>query len=246
MRKFLKWVFRIFLLLVVLVVAAVIFRNQLFKWFTEWELHDETGMIVSIGKMEVGIASPFIRIENLRLKNTRAFGGGTFMDIPEIYVEYDRDAIRAGKFSATLARLNLSEVNIVKNQAGLTNICVLEDHIEKVRKRKHRQLPDFNAIDTLQLTLGKARYLDLKPPANNFEFNFFLQNETVKNVKSESDLNGVILLAVVRNTAAMTGTGNGSMNSFLRDPQGTIEKTRSATKQFLDLLIPPKKAKKKN
>lgn len=242
MRKFLKWTFRIVVLVVLLVVAVIIFRNSIAKFVVEWNLADETGMEVKVGKMDVGIATSVIRIENLKLKNTKEFGGSTFLDIPEIYVEYDRDALVSGKFHATLMRFTMTEVSIVRNQAGKTNIYTLTERIEKKHRHKKRKEPDFGGVDELKLTLGRARYLDLKTPANNYEFNFYLQNETVKNVKSERDLTGVIMLAVIRNTAVMAGTENYSVKSLLRDPQGTIDKT----KQFLDLLIPPKKARKTN
>lgn len=240
MRKLLKWVFRIVLLLVLLVIALLIFRNPVAKFATEWQIRDETGMDVKIGKLEIGIASSVIRIENFKLTNRREFGGSIFLDIPELYVEYDRNALASGKFHATLVRFAMAEVNIVKNKAGQTNIYVLADRIEKRHRHKKYRETEFGGVDTLQLTLGKARYVDLRTPANNYEFNFYLQNETVKNVKSEHDLTGVILLAVIRNTTAMAGTRNSSLRSFLLDPQGTIDKT----KQFLDLLIPPKKPKK--
>src|SRR5262245_7513658 len=115
MRKFLKWVFRILLLLVVLLVAALIFRNQIAKFIIEWQLRDYTGTDVKIGRVEIGIVSSFLRIEDLRLKNTREFGGSTFMDVPEIYIEYDRAALMSGKFHATIGRLNVSELNVIKN-----------------------------------------------------------------------------------------------------------------------------------
>ena len=239
MRKLFKWAIRIVLLLIVVVVLAAVFRDDIIKFVTEWQLRQETGMETSIGKMQVGIGSPFIRIEKLRLKNTREFGGATFVNIPEIYVEYDRDALVGGKFHATVARFNMSDVNIVRNPAGRTNIYALAEHIEKTRRKKKTKAPEFNKIDTLTLTLGTARYYDMKTPANNFEFKFFIQNETVKNVKSERDLNGIILLAVIRNTMAMSGTRNDAFSSFARDPQRTID----AVKQVLDLLIPAKKAK---
>jgi len=241
MRRLFKWTFRIVVLLVLLTVAVIIFRNSIAKFVVEWQLADETGMETKIGKLEIGISSSMIRIENLKLKNTKEFGSSTFLDIPEIYVEYDRDALAVGKFHATKARFTMTEVSIVKNQAGQTNIYKLAEHIEKKHRNKKRKEPEFKGVDSLQLTLGKARYIDLQKPSNNYEFNFYLQNETVPNVKSERDLTGVIMLAVIRNMTA-GGIQQKPSSSFFQDPQGTIDKT----KQYLDLLIPPKKAKKTN
>jgi len=45
-------------------------------------------MDARIEKMEVGLATPTVNLEGLKLYNTADFGGGTFLEMPELRVEY--------------------------------------------------------------------------------------------------------------------------------------------------------------
>jgi translation initiation factor IF-2 len=53
-------------------------------------------------------------------------------------------------------------------------------------------------VATLNLTIGKVNYANLKEPGKNWSRNLGLKNEVVKNVKSEADLAGVLLKSLVR------------------------------------------------
>ena len=61
----------------------------------------------------------------MKIYNPPNFGGTLFLDIPEIHVEYDRAALAKKEIHITLLRFNLGELDIVKNQAGQTNIFSL-------------------------------------------------------------------------------------------------------------------------
>jgi hypothetical protein len=74
-------------------------------------------------------------IKNLRLYNPPDFGGTPFLDIPEIHVEYDRAALAPARIHITLLRFNLGEIDIVKNQAGQTNLFPSASAPEKIRRR---------------------------------------------------------------------------------------------------------------
>ena len=79
-----------------------------------------------------------MEIQNLKIHNSREFGGTPFLDIPEIHVEYDRDALARHEIHFKLLRFNLGELDIVKNQAGQTNIFLpgLKSARLKIRRRR--------------------------------------------------------------------------------------------------------------
>jgi hypothetical protein len=58
-------------------------------------------------------------------------------------------------------------------------------------------------VDVLNLTLGKARYVDFKEPGRNREFTLNLENQIFKNVKTEADLYAVLLVVWLRSGAGM-------------------------------------------
>ena len=53
-------------------------------------------------------------------------------------------------------------------------------------------------IDVLNVSIGTAKYIDLKDPKNNREQKIGIENCVIKNVKSPADLAGLGLLVALR------------------------------------------------
>ena len=195
-----KWVFRISFLLVLLVVVLVLSKDAIIKAAVERQIRSQTGMDVKIGRFSVGIFSPVATIENFRLYNTPEFGGTPFVDIPELHVQYDRAALAQRKLHITLLRFNLAELNIVKNEAGHTNIVNMMRNPTSQRPRNRSSASDveFAGIDVLNLSLGKVRLLDLKDRQKSGELYIGLRDQVFRNVKSDSDLLGVLFVIWLR------------------------------------------------
>ena len=126
MKRIFKWLLGLFLAAVLLVVVGVIVillsYNSILRVAMERQIRAQTGMDADIGSLKIGLISPTVEIQNLKIHNSRDFGGTPFLDIPEIHVEYDRAALARHEIHLTLLRFNLGELDIVKNQAGQTNI----------------------------------------------------------------------------------------------------------------------------
>ncbi len=200
MKTLFKWVFRLGFLLVVLIVALVLGKDAIIKAAVERQIRAQTGMDVKIGRFSIGIFSPVATIENFRLYNTPEFGGTPFLDIPELHVEYDRAALAQRKLHVTLLRFNLAELNIVKNEAGHTNIVNLMSKATPQLPRKRGSASDieFAGIDVLNLSLGKVRLLDLKERQKSVELYLGLRDQVFRNVKSDSDFLGVLFMLWLR------------------------------------------------
>jgi len=127
MIKFIfKWLFRLILAVVGLVVVAVVVLlltyNSILKNLIEHNIRAQTGMDAQIGKLDVSLFEPTIEIRDLQIYNPANFGGAPFLNIPEIHIEYDRPALMRRQLHFTLVRLNLAELDIVKNQNNELNI----------------------------------------------------------------------------------------------------------------------------
>src|ERR1700721_4797967 len=120
-----KWLLRLFILAVVLVVIFFLSLNSSLRVLIEHNIRKQTGMDAEIGRFQLGLAEPTITIENLKIYNPPSFGGTPFLVIPEIHVEYDRTALAPRELHFTLVRFNLGELDIVKNAQGQTNIFSL-------------------------------------------------------------------------------------------------------------------------
>ena len=195
MKTFFRWLFRtcvaLFLLVIVLVVVAVILKDVIAKSLTEYNLRHNTGMDAKIAKMEIGLATPVVNVEGLKLYNTDGFGGSTFLEMPELRVEYVTDDLKAGKVRFKTVRLNLAEVHIVKGKNGKTNLEMMQKlSKEKSAKNDGGGVPgvDFGGIDALYLTVGKIRITDEGDARNNDVIEVGVKEEVGRNLKTEADV----------------------------------------------------------
>jgi uncharacterized protein involved in outer membrane biogenesis len=206
MKFIFKWLFRLFILAVVLVVILLLSYNSILRVVIEHNIHAQTGMDAEIGSFKLALTSPTIKIQNFKLYNSRDFDGAPFLDIPEIYVEYDRAALMRREIHITLMRFNLGEFDIVKNQAGQTNIFALGVTLPKKQpvgnqtavNFKKQTGYDFKGIDVLNVSIGKVKFIDLKNPQNSREQTIDLESVPVPNVKSPADLAGLAVFIELR------------------------------------------------
>lgn len=206
MVKFvMRWSFRLLILAIVLVVALLLLKDSIIKGLAESRLRAETGMDVRIGKFEIALFSPTVTIQDFKLYNRPEFGGGVFVDMPELHVEYNRSALWRNEIHLHLLRLNLSEVNIVEAKGGKTNIEALKTH-QKQRSKDAGSGHGFTGIDTLNLTIGSLYHFEMeKPNRKPRVVNVDFKNRILTNVKSDSDLTGVVQEVVLKNAPTLIG-----------------------------------------
>ncbi len=200
MKKLFKWVFRLLFWLVVLVVVLVLFRNVIAQTLLERRLRAETGMEVSIGRVQIGLTVPTLALLDLRMYNSDDFGRTSCLDVPELYVEYDPHALLAKRVHLKRVRLDLAELQVVRNDEGKSNFQALQERgLMKTSGDNGRKL-EFERIDTLNLALGRFKYSNLKDPSEDDELYVGLRNQIVHNVKSLADLEPLMTrIALERN-----------------------------------------------
>jgi len=203
MKRAFKWLIGLFLAAVLLVVVGVIAflmsYNSILRVALEHQIRAQTGMDVEIGGLKIALLSPTAEVRNLKIHNSRDFGGTPFLDIPEIHVEYDRVALARREIHVTLLRFNLGELDIVKNQAGQTNLFLPRIKLpaqkagggDPLADFKKQSGYDFTGIDTLNVSIGKVKYIDLNNPQNNREQTIGIDELVIPNVKSVADLTGL-------------------------------------------------------
>ena len=196
MKFIFKWLLRLFILAVVLVVIFLLSYNSILRVVIERNIRAQTGMDAEIGSFKLALFSPTVRIQDFKLHNPPSFGGTPFLDISEIYVEYDRAALARREVHITLMRFNLGELDIVKNQAGQTNIFAFGLKLPAKKTGggqtavnfKKQTGYDFTGIDSLNVSVGTAKFIDLKNPQNNRTQVIGVENCVTPNVKSPADL----------------------------------------------------------
>lgn len=206
MKTLFRWLVRLavtlILLFIVLIVVGLLLKDVIAKNLAERNLRDSTGMDAKISNLEVGLLTPTLNLEGMKLYNTAEFGGGTFLEMPELRVEYIPGEVRDGKLRFKTLRLHLSEVTIVKTKDGKTNLDVLDKQMKQKtardKKKTDKDPVEFGGIDELYLTIEKLKFIDLGNLHNNREINLGVKNEVGRNLKTEAEITAWFQLVVFK------------------------------------------------
>jgi len=209
-KRLFRWALYLFLLLVALIGAAVHWRDAIVKQIVQSRFRSETGMDVKIGKIDIGLATPTIAIEDFKIYNPPDFGGSLFLSVPEIYLDYDRDALRDHKLHLNLVRINLAEINIVQGKEGRVNIQSIAEKSAAATEAAGKQSSafTFTGLDTLNVTLQKLRLWNLDSPGRVSEMSFGISNEVFTNLKTEVDLQRMAVMLAARSSASAAPSAN--------------------------------------
>ena len=208
MIKFiLKWLLRLAVLAVALIVIFLFSYNSILRVIIEHNIRKQTGLDAEIGRFHLSLLEPTIEIQDLKLYNPTNFAGTPFLDISEIHIEYDPVALKNKRqLHIALLRLNLAELDIVKNQKGDLNIPALGGKLPAkgtnvpIINFKQQTDYDFTGIDTLNFSFGKEKFIDLQDRSKDYEQTVGIQNCIVPHVKSMNDLDGLDLLVALHST----------------------------------------------
>jgi hypothetical protein len=220
-RKLLKWFIYVCLLLLAGVVTLILCKDIIIRNLTERRIIDQTGLYVRIDRLHVGVTDPVLSMQGFKLYNRPEFGGGLLLHLNDLHVEYDPESLQSGELHLNLFRLDLEELNIVRNAAGQTNIV---DFIESAGTKGMESLSlnlaakefGFTGIDELDLSLGRIRFIDLGDPRRTREAYFGLKHEKIRNIRSEGDLYGVAGIVLLR--SGLVNFGNAAPTPENKDP----------------------------
>ena len=180
----------------VLVVIVLANRDWIAQQLVERQIRTATGMEPEMGGFSFGLMDPKVTLDNFRLYNPAEFGGVQFLQVPELHIDYDRDALRRHEIHIRFMRVNLQEMDVVKNAAGATNIISFANTLVPRASGGGRTFAPFNGykftgIDLLNLSIGKVKFVDLKDQQRNRVVAIGYENLIYTNVLSTADLHGL-------------------------------------------------------
>ena len=208
MSKVLKWIVRVVVVVLLLAIGVLLALDPLAKKLAEAGIAKTTGLDTKIGNLEIGVFSPKLTIENFKIYNSAAFGGSPLLDLKELHVEYDREALKEQKLHLKMLRLHLNEVTIVRSVDGKLNIGALSKGkppgvSKKTEVEVGRKKHEFAGIDVLNLSLGKLRYVDMKEPGKATEAWLGIENEIITGIKTEEDLRNKMLPLLLKSLLSL-------------------------------------------
>lgn len=184
MMRLFKWLFILVVLVVAVAVGLLFSKDAIAKAAVEQQIRAQTGMDVKIGKFSLGVLSPIATIEQLTLFNPANFGGTPFLNIREMHIQFDREALAHRELKLKLLKLSITELVVVKNDLGQTNLVALA---AAPKPTKTSEMIDFKGIEVANFSITTARFLDLKNQRNNREFRWNSQNLVFRDLKTSGD-----------------------------------------------------------
>ncbi|MDQ6630654.1 MAG: AsmA family protein [Verrucomicrobiota bacterium] len=239
MKRILRWALYLCLALAVVILISFLSLDFIVKSVVQKKIRAATGMEARIGKFNFSFVSSSITLQNFKLINPPEFGGSTFVDIPELHLQMDRDALSHNQIHLKVARLNLAEIHVIENKDGKRNVAVLQKKSGQSGSTNRTETSfQFGGIDKLDVTIAKAKFTSFKNPTQNFERNLGIQNRVFTDLKTEKDLQNVGLVL-----AAQAGF-NLLLEGILADPQEVLKQGSNAgkeTKKVIEGITAPLK-----
>ena len=206
-RRLFRWAFYLFLVLVILFVAGLLLMDTAARAMIENRIRSETGLEVKIDRCRVGFSRSTVTLENLKLYNPAEFGGGPWLEAPELHLELDRHALQSGKLHFRLVRLHITRLHVVERKDGETNLR----HFQKTQgtdttpalsaaTRRSARKPQFESIDMLNLTWGRAKFTSLRDPTRSREAVLDVNQQIYTNV-TEKDLEAIFIALALKKRA---------------------------------------------
>ena len=191
MKKLLRWAIGIASSLLLLALLALLFRDSFFRLAAREAIHKSTGMRVEIATFKTALRHPAIEMHGVKLYNYTEFGDSLLLDVPDLIVEFDSQLAAQGKLRFKMLRLNLAELNVIRDTAGGWNLEKVEKEMtERNSARAQRGEPklEFAGIDEMRLSIGRVTFRDSQKPSKSKEILVDMRNELVTGLKTDEDL----------------------------------------------------------
>lgn len=203
-------------------------KDFMVRTIAERRIRQQTGLGVRIDRCAFNPLASAVTLEGLKLYNTPEFGGGLFLDIPEVSIELDQFSLLRRQLRLTLLRCHVAELGIVRNETGHTNVISILNKVRDQAANRKRTGTDwhelnFGGIDVLNLTIDKERYTDLRDRRNDREISVGVRNQVFRNVNSEADVYGIVVILWLRSGGRFTITPDDVARDYLKRQVRTLE-----------------------
>jgi hypothetical protein len=191
LRKPLRWLIAVLGVLLGLALIGLLFRDSILKLAARKTLQACTGMRVEIAKFKTGLRTPAVEMQGFKLYNYPEFGDSVLLDVPDLLVEFDSELASQGKLRFKQLRVNLAELNVIRDAAGRWNIEKVEKEMTErnaARTNRQERRLEFAGIDDLRLTIGRINYTDQQKPTRSRQIDVNIHDELVQGIKTDEDL----------------------------------------------------------
>ncbi|MFC1699634.1 hypothetical protein ACFL1I_06745 [Candidatus Omnitrophota bacterium] len=232
----------IFILVIILITAF--FRNLICKALIEGGVAKFTELQASIDLVHLDLLKNSLRLQGVNVLNPPGFKDENLARAEEIFIKYDLLGCLTGNPHLYLLKLDITEINIIRNEQNLSNMGGFKKAFPRKESKKKnvsasnsagaqdpkttKQPPAKFMIDQLEFSIGKIAFINYRAGIGEPAVVIFKvkQPAVFKNV---SDFNNVI------KSVSLEGGLFGNLTTII---PAEVRKTTEAIKEKVGSIIP--------
>lgn len=245
-----KLLWKILAVLVILIVILFLARNIIARKAVEIGAKRVTGFPLEIGSVDLGLFSGKVDVRDLKLMNPSEFQDKLFVDMPQLYVDYQFGSMLSGAPHINDMLINIKQLVVVKNDKGDSNAMKLKGVVSSGGSSSTKYRVDKLRIHIGTVTLkdhSRAGLGDRQYPLNI--------DATYNNITDSTDITRLVLLTVmsqvrlpdigisVNDLKKNLGDVSGTATKALQDASETIEKTGKGLFDNIEKALPGQQKK---
>jgi hypothetical protein len=180
----------------IIIGGVIIFKDTIARYSVSQGVKAVTGLTLEMGSLDIGVFKPVVTVIDMKLFNPPDYPDKLMADIPVFSADYDFGAFLKGKVHLRELRINLKNLEVVKNEKNRVNL----ESLEALKPKGTGPAPEIK-IDKLVLDIGKVSYKGysrfFKPTISEFNLNI---HETYENIDNPQSLVKIILAKALLNT----------------------------------------------
>jgi len=247
-----KILVRILAVLVVLVVAAFLFRNFIARKAVEVGVKQVTGFPLEIGSVDLGVFGGRLEVQNLKLMNPPEFPEKAFVDLPLFKVDYHTLSMLSGSPHIKEVDVNVAEVVLVKNAKGESNAQVLQAKVTPASSGSSQPEGDKSPktepsgsvryrVDLVRVHIGTVRILDYSKGNKPTEKKITLNKDVVfKDVDESTSITALVMRTVFGQVGEVAGDLVKGVGEAAKGATETLQKTGQGLFDSIKKAVPGK------
>lgn len=205
MKRVLRWSLIGLVVIIVLAVVGLLSLDSIARSMAQKRIQNETGLTTEIGELHVGLADQTVTVKKFKMLNSAEFGGSTFIDLPELQLSCDWQALRDHHLHVRLLKLNLAQLHVIQNKDGKYNADIVpqktstpSNHPNPPSQNGSREKFNFDGIDEMIISIGELQFTCEPNPERSFDKKMGLKDQKFTNIKTDQQFQSVAMALALK------------------------------------------------
>lgn len=204
-----------------MLVIAILVVGAYLEGLIERAVLRETGLKISLEKIELHFLRPGVTIHSLHIYNPAGFPDEPLAVLPKALIRIRLNTLLTDTLRFSEIRLNFSRVNLMKNSNDVLNVDAVANRLAS----KSSPEPEGGSaspkksihIERLHLSLGTIRYRELKPGGQDVSVDAKIVDKEYRDVKNVKELATTVIIEILK--SAMV---DNALKAILASPLATL------------------------